>query len=101
MLAPGTQHRLQGAELFLPEDISPRGADSAEVGLAERVVSEVSRGLTEPLLYARIDLLPSAEGPVEVELIEPSLFFEHSATAAGRFAAALVKRLGEPDSPTP
>lgn len=102
MLAPDTRHRLQSEDLFVAEHIEAREADSAEIELAERAVSELSHDLPDPLLYARIDLLPGVDGPVlvEAELIEPSLFFEHSPTAADRFAAALVKRLGEPDLPT-
>lgn len=46
-------------------------------------------------LYARVDMLRLDAGPVlmEVELIEPELFFDHDPGAAGRFAAALEERL--------
>ena len=51
---------------------------------------------TEPLLYARIDLLPSPTGPrlLEVELIEPSLFLPYADGAASRLAAAIAGRVG-------
>jgi len=47
--------------------------------------------------YARIDMLPTDDGPVisEIELIEPSLFLEVDTAAAHRIAAAfasLVRR---------
>jgi hypothetical protein len=44
-------------------------------------------------LYARVDLLPSPDGPVvvELELTEPSLFLAHSAGAPDRFAAAIAE----------
>ncbi|MEZ5919835.1 MAG: hypothetical protein R3C60_00635 [Parvularculaceae bacterium] len=47
-------------------------------------------------LYARIDGLALDGGLVlmEVELIEPELFFQFSEVAADRFAASLVRRLG-------
>ncbi len=46
-------------------------------------------------LYARVDLLPTADGPViiELELTEPSLFLEHDSASADRFAAAIAGRL--------
>jgi O-ureido-D-serine cyclo-ligase len=46
-------------------------------------------------LYARVDLIRDSQGePVvlELELIEPSLFFPFAAGSAERFAAAAVKR---------
>jgi glutathione synthase/RimK-type ligase-like ATP-grasp enzyme len=45
-----------------------------------------------PLLYARVDLLQSADGWLlnELELVEPSLFFRHGPLAAGRFADLLA-----------
>lgn len=96
MLAPGTHHQLRDEKLFIPENITPRQADPAEIELAGRVLAELTKGLAAPLLYARIDLLPGTDGPVvvEAELTEPTLFFEHSAGAADRFAAALAGRLG-------
>src|SRR5690606_5775203 len=50
-----------------------------------------------PWLSARVDLLRDDHGRLvltELELIEPSLFFRHDATAADRLAEALVRRLG-------
>ena len=47
-------------------------------------------------MYARIDVAPGPDGdPVlmELELIEPSLFFPQSAHALGRFVAAIRRRL--------
>lgn len=47
-------------------------------------------------LYARVDLLPTPEGPVvlEVELVEPSLFLPQAPGSAQRFAAALSRAAG-------
>lgn len=49
------------------------------------------------LLYARVDLIPDAEGNpllIELELTEPSLFFEYGDGAAQRFANAIAAELG-------
>ena len=50
---------------------------------------------TETLAYARVDLLPAADGPVvlEVELTEPSLFLGYEPAAAGRLADAIAAAL--------
>ena len=75
---------------------APETVDSVELTTSERMVADrVNSWLTSrfaPLLYARVDLLPSPEGPqiVEVELIEPSLFFEAEPASAQRFALALA-----------
>ena len=49
----------------------------------------------ERLAYARVDLLPSPEGPrlLELELTEPSLFFATAPGAAARFVQRLKARL--------
>jgi len=54
-------------------------------------------GADGPLLYTRVDLIPDDEGnPVvlELELTEPSFFFEFAPEGAlDRFTDALVARL--------
>ena len=48
------------------------------------------------VLYARVDMVPGPDGDpriMELELIEPSLFLDHSATALERFVAAIAHRL--------
>jgi len=62
-----------------------------EAALAQRAIETVEG----PLLYARIDVAPGPEGdPVlmELELIEPSLFFPQCPAALARYVAA-VRRL--------
>ena len=52
-------------------------------------------GVAEPLLYARIDVVTLDDGTdavLEVELAEPSFFLTTDPTAAGRFAAELLRR---------
>lgn len=50
-------------------------------------------------LYARCDALQDEEGDfrlVELELIEPSLFFRHDLESPARFAAAILRRCPSP-----
>jgi glutathione synthase/RimK-type ligase-like ATP-grasp enzyme len=64
-----------------------------ERALATRVLAAVPQGL----LYARIDLVRDPEGQpqvMEVELIEPSLFFAQHPASADRMAAAIADRAG-------
>lgn len=76
-------------DLMAVESSFPHLATDVERALGERVV-----GLLPETAYARIDLLPTADGPVllEVELTEPSLFLEHDPGAAAR-AAAVFRNL--------
>jgi O-ureido-D-serine cyclo-ligase len=79
--------------LFAPEDIRPRAAEAAECAVAAAAYAAIP---FDPPVYARIDLIRDAAGaPVvlELELTEPSLFLDHSAGAAARFARHLVDRM--------
>ncbi|MYW01573.1 hypothetical protein [Streptomyces sp. SID3343] len=81
-------------DLFKAEDISPRDPSDAELAVAARVMTEIPFG---PLLYARVDLVPAADGTptlLELELCEPSLFLGHCPAAADRFADAIAASLG-------
>jgi len=98
LLPPDARHSLTepglaSETLFIEETITPRTPSADELALAERVVAQVA---AEPLLYARVDLLPAGDGPVviEVELTEPSLFLGFDPAAAGRLADAIQARLG-------
>ena len=53
----------------------------------------------EPLLYARVDAVRLADGAlavIELELIEPSLYFPYGSGSAERFAAALAEAVDGP-----
>jgi glutathione synthase/RimK-type ligase-like ATP-grasp enzyme len=66
--------------------------DADERALAERVLA-LAPG---PLLYARVDLVRDGAGRpqlMELELIEPSLFFDQAPGSAERLAQAIVRRL--------
>ncbi len=83
--------------LFAPEQITPRTPTEAEHALARQVIAALPFGA---LAYARVDLLPSPDGPrlLELELTEPSLFLGHSDGAAQRLAAVLAGRVN-PSNP--
>jgi glutathione synthase/RimK-type ligase-like ATP-grasp enzyme len=60
-----------------------------------RLAESVARRFSEPLLYARIDIMRGNGGePLlsEVELVEPSLFLVHCEEALRRFAKAIARR---------
>jgi glutathione synthase/RimK-type ligase-like ATP-grasp enzyme len=64
-----------------------------DISLAKRIAETVDGDL----LYARVDFLRSDSGELllnELELVEPSLFFRHSETAARMFAEAVCGRIG-------
>jgi len=79
--------------LFAPEHIRPREAETTERAIAAAAYAAIP---FDPPVYARIDLIRDATGaPVvlELELTEPSLFLDHRAGAAARFARALVEHM--------
>jgi hypothetical protein len=92
---------------FKAESMQTREPSQAELAVAGRVLDAVpstgagvARG---DLLYARVDLVPGADGsPVllELELTEPSMYLTldgaQGANAAKRFAAAIAARLALP-----
>jgi len=63
-----------------------------QLAMADRVLSRWK----DPLLYARVDFIPSLRGPllIEVELIDPFLFLTYSPQAVNRFARAITEFLG-------
>ena len=77
--------------LYKEETVSVRLPTPAELKVAEAALAAVPGG-SDRLLYARIDMIPGADGEpllVELELTEPSLFLGTSPGAADRFAAAI------------
>jgi hypothetical protein len=90
---------------FKPESMQPREGTPAELAVAGRfldAVQSTGAGVSRrDLLYARVDLVPGADGsPVllELELAEPSMFLtldgSDGADSAARFAAAIAARVG-------
>jgi hypothetical protein len=78
--------------LYKPEEITRRDPSRAERDLASNVLAALPAHAS-PTLYARVDLVPGADGEpvlIELELTEPSLFFEHGPGSPARFAAAIA-----------
>lgn len=74
----------------LYETVTP---PAAAMALAEQVLAAID----EPLLYARIDMVPDADGRwrlMEAELIEPDFYLAHDPAAGAGFARAVRDRLG-------
>ena len=70
----------------------PVELSASDLDLARSIVAKVDC----PWLYARVDFLRDNNGALrlsELEMVEPSLFFRHSPTAAARLADALCRRL--------
>jgi hypothetical protein len=94
-------HAVRKTPRFLgdPESVSaavPIEADEAD--LARRALAAAPG----PLLYARIDVARDATGSprvMELELIEPSLFFARAPAALDRYVGAVKRRLGAPSVP--
>jgi glutathione synthase/RimK-type ligase-like ATP-grasp enzyme len=92
MLRPGHS---PSTDLFLSEQITARTPDEAELALAARVLDALPWPRSE-LLYARVDLIPGADGRprlVELELTEPSLYFSFGEGAARRLADLVIERV--------
>jgi glutathione synthase/RimK-type ligase-like ATP-grasp enzyme len=98
MLPAGVVHQVHSYELFVEEKISPRIATAAELEVGAAAGAAVRARFGSDLLYMRVDLLPSDDGPLlgELELTEPSLFLGHADGAADRFATAVAKRVRQP-----
>ena len=82
--------RFAGQDESVSSDAVP--IDPAEAALARAAL----RVVPERLLYARVDVAPGPTGaPVvmELELVEPSLFFPQCPAALDRFVAAVRRRL--------
>ncbi|MER7460557.1 hypothetical protein [Micromonospora sp. NPDC126480] len=81
--------------LYKPERITARTATPEQLAVAEKTLAAVPGG-PDRLLYARVDLIPGADGTpvlVELELTEPSLFLGHAAGAADRLADGILAHL--------
>ena len=71
--------------------VTPVAPPKNVIAFADRVMATVPG----PQLYARVDVVDTDRGPLlmELELIEPELYFLIVPSAAGQFAAALTQRL--------
>jgi O-ureido-D-serine cyclo-ligase len=79
--------------LFAPEIIEPRVPGNDELLVGRRAIAAIPGAMP---LYARVDLIRDVDGAprlLELELAEPSLFFNYSPGSADRFAAAVARRI--------
>lgn len=84
------QARFLGDQESVSQEAMPIADD--ERALGEQVLAVAPR----PLLYARVDLVRDPQGRprlMELELIEPSLFFARQPGSAARMAAAIARLL--------
>jgi glutathione synthase/RimK-type ligase-like ATP-grasp enzyme len=95
MLPEGSVHAHDARVLYVEERISARTPTAQELAVGSLVMNLLRDRFGGDLLYARVDLLPGADGPVlvELELTEPSLFLGYADGAADRFATAIARRL--------
>jgi hypothetical protein len=91
-----TDDDLGVAEVMYDPDLVLAGtAEDDELELAERVIGAIRERFGVTPLYARVDMLREAGGePVllELEAIEPNLYFDQAPGAAERLADAIVAR---------
>jgi O-ureido-D-serine cyclo-ligase len=79
--------------LFARENISPRVPTRDELAVARSAVAAIPG---DAPLYARVDLIRSDSGApqvLELELTEPSLFFDHAPGSADRYAEVILRSL--------
>ena len=84
------------AGLYAEETVSRAVPTAAEQALANEALAVLPFDAAS-LLYARVDLVPGADGPLvlEVELTEPSLFLAYGDGAADRLAEAIAGAVRE------
>lgn len=90
------------AGLYKQESMSTREASAAERELGDKVIAFARDRLQaefpgEELLYARVDLVQGEDGAplvLELEVVEPSLFFGFRQGSADELAQAILKRVG-------
>jgi hypothetical protein len=94
MLPEGTVHGVHTYSLYVEETITPRTPSADELAVGSSVMAFLRERFGADLLYARVDLLPSPDGPklVELEVTEPSLFLVEGPGSADRLADAIAAR---------
>jgi hypothetical protein len=83
--------------LFAEEELTARPPDDAELDVVRATLDHVGARFGRVPLYARVDLVADTTGsPVllELELTEPSLFFDLAPGSADAYARATLERLG-------
>jgi O-ureido-D-serine cyclo-ligase len=91
-LQPGAAAQV---DLWRTERIAPVEPTDSQLHIA-RAALQVAERLLGPTTYARVDLIPLTDGSsavLELELLDPALFFEHHPAGAVRFAEVLDEAL--------
>jgi len=95
-VAPVRSTDLMVAEaMYDPELVLSGTYEPDELALAERIVDHVTERFEYVPLYARVDMLRGADGaPVllELEAVEPNLYFDQVPEGALRLAEAIARR---------
>ena len=95
-VAPVRMTDLMVAEaMYDPELVLAGTYESDELELAEHIVRHITERFEYLPLYARVDMLRDADGtPVllELEAVEPNLYFDQFPDGAGRLARAIAAR---------
>ena len=93
-VAPLRESDLSAAEAMFDPDLVTAGEAGAEqLEKARRVIAYLTERFGSAPLYARVDMLAGTDGaPVllELEAVEPNLYFETTPGVAGRLADAIV-----------
>ncbi len=96
-VAPMSADGIRVAEvMYHPELVLPGRYEPDELDVAERVLAYVADRLGSMPLYARVDMLRDEAGApilLEIELVEPNLYFDQVPAAAARLAGAVLDRL--------
>jgi hypothetical protein len=92
-VAPLRPGGIEAAEaMFDPDLVTAGAASDAQLETARAVMRNVGERFGMPL-YARVDMLAGAEGEptlLELEAVEPNLYFETAPAAAERLAGAIA-----------
>ncbi len=95
-VAPVRTTDLMVAEaMYDPELVVAGSYEPDELELAECVVAHVSERFDTVPLYARVDMIRDGVGEptvLELEAVEPNLYFDQAPGAARRLAEAIVRR---------
>jgi hypothetical protein len=95
-VAPMRDNGIGAAEaMYDPGLVTGAEAGEAELALGADVLAEIGSRFGYTPLFARVDMLGGeAEGPVlmELEAVEPNLYFDLNPDVVGRLAAAIAAR---------
>ena len=90
-------HAIRKSPRFSGDGETRRPARSPIADDERAVATAALAPVADRILYGRVDLARDADGPpmvMELELVEPSLFFARGAGSADRYVAGLLRRLG-------